>query len=143
MAGVLLVAVVSKFIAMEEFAEVTSTLTIVPRPIRQVLPVLIPLAELVVTYALVLPGLRRIGVCAAAVMLLAFSGYLAWAVAHPWAPACNCLGLLALAGDAHTHNLFSLLRNVVLLCLLGVAMLEPNGAAPAGGSLPPARAVDG
>ena len=120
---VLIVAAASKALDLAAFARVTSTLTFLPTNVRAVLPPIIPILELGVAWLILLPATRRFGLLLCFAMLGGFTFFLAWRVNDPYAPACHCIGLLALAADAQTENKLSLGRNVVLLVFNVIALL--------------------
>ena len=122
LAAVFFISAVGKLLSLEDFARVTQTLTFIPISMRRWFPVAVPAAEAVVVYLLVLRPTRGVGIVLANAMLVAFTGFLIWRAGDPYAPPCECFGLLKLAAFAKRHNEVALVRNAGLLIpgLLGL-----------------------
>jgi hypothetical protein len=121
---VLLLGIVMKYLGMSEFAKATDIITIVPFFFRKLLPVVVPLVEIVLVVGLLVGKNKRFWIVATFYTFLVFSGYLIWLIINPWAPHCDCLGLLRFAEDVRTDNIISLIRNIVLLFLLWLSYYE-------------------
>lgn len=111
-----------KILALGDFARVTSTFTWMPWSMRRWLPLGVPAVEIAVAWMVAIPPFRLAGLWLAAVLFIGFSIVLLFLVANPYAPPCNCFGLLSLASDARTANELALARNVVFLTVCGIAL---------------------
>jgi len=96
----------------------------VPEPVVPAVGLLLPLVELATAVALLVHPTARWGALAALLLLLAFIGGIAAAMARGQAPDCHCFGQLhsAPAGRA------TLIRNAVLAALAAIVVVR--GAAP-------------
>jgi uncharacterized membrane protein YphA (DoxX/SURF4 family) len=95
----------------------------VPEAVVPVASVLLPAAELATAVALVFHATARWGAVAALVLLLAFIGGIARALARGEAPDCHCFGQLHSAPAGRG----TLARNAVLAALAGVVVVHGPG----------------
>jgi uncharacterized membrane protein YphA (DoxX/SURF4 family)/thiol-disulfide isomerase/thioredoxin len=96
----------------------------VPQPIVPAAGLLLPLVELATAVALVLQPTARWGALAALLLLLAFMGAIAGAMARREAPDCHCFGQLHSAPAGRG----TLIRNAVLAAVAAIVVV--NGPAP-------------
>ena len=123
LAGVFLLAALSKAVAPQRFAETTASIRVIPMEVRWHLPLMVPLLELAVAALMLLPWARRCGLYAAAFSLVGFTGFLMWAVFDPSIADCNCFGPITDRFVAGGSERVGLVRNVILL---GVAVAGIN-----------------
>lgn len=120
--AVVLLAGVSKLIALDEFTQSLRSWTIVPPALRYVLALAAPLAEVLLGACWIfdIGGRRRMEI-GAALLLLAYTVALLaqWAVAAP--PNCDCLGLVM----AHFRWLRDVRAALARNCLL-IGLLLPS-----------------
>jgi uncharacterized membrane protein YphA (DoxX/SURF4 family) len=114
-------AVVFVVAAAAKLADLRGTRTSVaalgiPAPAARLVGTALPVVELSVASALLIPDTARIGAVAAAVLLSVFSGAIAVNLARGRRPACNCFGQLR----SQPIGVPTLIRN---LALLGLALL--------------------
>jgi hypothetical protein len=119
-AAVMTFAAIAKIANLEEFTELTSTFTVLPRGVRHWLPLVVPQIELLVAALLLLNPKRRGGTGLALAVLVAFTFYLLVQSFMPYVPPCNCFGVIRLASTAARENQFGIYRNLILIifCLL-------------------------
>ena len=129
-ASVLLLGVLMKYLGMSEFAKATDVITIVPVFFRKLLPAVIPLIEIVLVVGLLVGKNKRFWIIVTFYTFLVFSAYLIWLIMNPWAPHCNCLGLLRFAENVRVDNIISLIRNIFLIILLWMSCYEESFCPP-------------
>jgi uncharacterized membrane protein YphA (DoxX/SURF4 family) len=122
LASLFLFAAAAKIYYMADFKHVTGTFSHVPLPLRALLPLVVPLVEILVGCLILMPPTRRLGLYLCVCTLAVFSVFLAVQVSDPFAPACHCFGTLELARDAKASNRLGLWRNFVLLGLAYIAL---------------------
>lgn len=89
---------------------------------------LLPLLEATVALAILVPSTSRTGATAAVVLLVAFSGLVAYQLARGRKPACRCFGQMSDAAVGPR----TLGRNVALLTLALAVAVQDDGQAVAG-----------
>jgi len=100
-------AAVSKLISFELFRQQMRNQTI-PAEAAEILVYLLPALEIITAGLLIHPFTRRSGLAASAVLMLAFSGYIALVLLGFWDRVpCSCGGILGGLGWG-THLVFNL-----------------------------------
>lgn len=98
----------------------------VPERVAPVVARMVPLVELALAVGLVVDATARAAAVLAAALLLAFTSLLAWNLHRGRRPACNCFGSSA----AEPIGARSVIRNIVLVAIAGVAAGDTNETLP-------------
>jgi prepilin-type processing-associated H-X9-DG protein len=115
-------AAIGKSLYFDDFSRTLNSIRWLPGLAVRHLPWLIPLLEIALGFFLIAGiGLRKT-LFVTIVVLVAFSVFLGLLLLNPYSPACNCMAWIKFSNDAWTNNLFALLRNLVLLLLVGVGI---------------------
>src|SRR5439155_10878443 len=126
LAAVFAVAGVAKFTDRRAFRRALGALG-APAPLVPALAVGVPLAELAVAVALVLPGTGWWAAIAGAALLAAFMAVIGRSLARGQAPDCKCFGRLS-AGQVGRKTL---VRNGLLIAVaIGLVAARPSRVAP-------------
>lgn len=126
--SVFFIAAIAKITDLERFERIASTIRVLPAKWRSWVPYTVTLCELALACLLCLPETVKIGLRCAVLLLCAFTAFLIVQVFTPYAPDCNCFGLLKLSADAANENRIGLLRNAVLIlvALLSLGAVSPS-----------------
>jgi uncharacterized membrane protein YphA (DoxX/SURF4 family) len=119
----LYVAAILKIRDQSGFAFYLTSITFVPEPWRSRLTVIMPMVEVAVASLLLIGFTKRFGQIAAIVLFAVLTGFLIKMVNDPYAPECNCFGLVTMAANAHRSNQIGLVRNIGLLMLSVLALM--------------------
>lgn len=117
---VLLIAGFSKALDIVAFAEDLRTWQLLPQSAPPFIALAIPAIEIAVGLAWFLGLWRQAAVAAAALLLIAFTGFYAAHLVAGEPPDCGCLGKLALFEDSIGQSQFVLVRNGALIGFLAV-----------------------
>jgi hypothetical protein len=119
LAAVLAVAAVAKLVDRDGTRESLRGFG-VPRPIVAPLSIVVPLAEATLAVLLVVPATRGAAAAASLVLLLAFTGAIARALAGGGEGDCRCFGQLT----AGRVGYGALVRNALLVALAATVCLQ-------------------
>lgn len=124
----LLIAGLSKIIDADSFAASLDSWTLIPAPIRGVLPAAVPLIELGIGAAWLLGVWRWTALLGAVALLACFTAMYTLHLVLVGPPECRCLGLIAAYEASRDSATMLLTRNGALLgILLASALCRPGG----------------
>jgi uncharacterized membrane protein len=121
---VLLVSAAAKIYGLDHFSWIATTFVVVPERARQWLIFFVPLSEILVGCALLIPAGRQFALVACIVMLSSYTVFLAVLLGDRAMPSCNCFGTLQLFRDARASNWFGICRNIILIGWALLALLR-------------------
>ena len=116
---VLLAAAAGKAADLGTFAGATSMLRPIPVPLRQTLPLAVPISELVIACLITAETTRHVGMSMMLALLIVFTTVLAWQALHPFAGTCACFGVIPDWAEMSGVR-FGILRNAVLMAAIAV-----------------------
>lgn len=111
-------AVITKAFSMGAFARTADGIGLLSRQERALLPLVVPLLEIIPIGLLLIPALRRVGLWASAVLIAGYTAFLVWAVFDPSVAYCGCLGRVDEYFVANFGQRYGLVRNGLLLGLI-------------------------
>ena len=120
-----IIMAIYNYINLEELSEYADTIVLVPYAVRRLFPILIPFGEVSLAIGLIFSKQKGTWLFLTYCILWLFTGYLIYAVINPWESGCNyCSGLLRLAENIKSKNIFYLIRSIFLLVLIAISLME-------------------
>ena len=125
-----LFAAVTKVAQLGDFANTLSAIIWLPPWVRRTLVLGVPLSEVSCVSLLAFPPLRRTGLAACSVLLVAFTCFLIREALSPTEVVCNCFGGLSQYLNANLGAGGGIGRNVALLFVAGAGLVHEAGSRP-------------
>jgi prepilin-type N-terminal cleavage/methylation domain-containing protein/prepilin-type processing-associated H-X9-DG protein len=134
-AATFLYAAYAKTSSLPAFASYCLTLRFLPEQIRYILPIVVPLTEIILAVAIIIPPIQRWAAIACMATICLFSGVILWQLIVG-GPPCECFGSIQIEESASKSNQKSLIRNGIILMFTyyvafpGRKPKEPESIAP-------------